>query len=118
MRPGFTLVELSIVLVIIGLLIGGILVGEDLIQASKIRAQISQIESIRTGALTFKLKFGALPGDLPNASSFGLTQAGGLSDMYSSEPASAGDGAIMSCHNDSLSLGTFPPYGRTGTSRG
>ena len=38
---GFTLIELSIVLVIIGLLVGGVLVGQDLIRAAGVRAQIS-----------------------------------------------------------------------------
>ena len=47
-KSGFTLVELSIVLVIIGLIIGGVVVGRDLIDAATIRAQISQIEKYNT----------------------------------------------------------------------
>ena len=43
---GFTLIEMSIVLVIIGLVVGGVLVGQDLIRAAYERAQISQIENI------------------------------------------------------------------------
>lgn len=64
-RVGFTLIELSIVLVIIGLIIGGVLVGRDLIAAASIRAQISQIESYNTAVNTFKLKYDYLPGDIP-----------------------------------------------------
>jgi prepilin-type N-terminal cleavage/methylation domain-containing protein len=41
---GFTLIELSIVLVIIGLIIGGVLVGQDLIHAAQTRAAVSQLE--------------------------------------------------------------------------
>src|ERR1700753_1576823 len=67
MRQGFTLIELSIVLVIIGLIVGGILVGQDLIKAAEVRAQISQIEKFNTAVNTFRGKFGALPGDLPPA---------------------------------------------------
>ncbi|MEQ1704416.1 MAG: prepilin-type N-terminal cleavage/methylation domain-containing protein [Rickettsiales bacterium] len=76
---GFTLVELSIVLVIIGLIIGGVLVGRDLINAAAIRSQISQIEQIRTAVKTFKLKYGELPGDISasNASSSGFTTRSG-----------------------------------------
>ena len=63
-QSGFTLIELSIVLVIIGLIVGGVLVGQDLIKAATIRSQISQIEKYNQAANTFRLKFGGLPGDL------------------------------------------------------
>ena len=64
MRAGFTLIEMSIVLVIIGLVVGGVLVGQDLIRAAYVRAQISQIEKFNTAVNTFYGKYGALPGDL------------------------------------------------------
>lgn len=63
-RHGFTLIELSLVLVIVGLIIGGILVGKDLIQAAEIRAQMSQFERYQTAVNTFKLKYNYLPGDI------------------------------------------------------
>jgi prepilin-type N-terminal cleavage/methylation domain-containing protein len=77
-KRGFTLVELSIVLVIIGLIIGGVLVGRDLIEASTIRAQITQIEKYNSEVNTFRSKYGGLPGDLPNpaASQFGFAARG------------------------------------------
>ena len=73
-KSGFTLIELSIVLVVIGLIVGGVLVGQDLIKAAEIRAQISQIEKYNTAANTFKNKYGYLPGDIPDpyASNFGF----------------------------------------------
>src|ERR1700691_433072 len=64
-QSGFTLIELSIVLVIIGLIVGGVLVGQDLIRAAEVRAQISQIEKYNTAVNTFRDKYNALPGDLP-----------------------------------------------------
>lgn len=78
-KAAFTLVELSIVLVIIGLIIGGVLVGRDLISTSEIRSQISQVEQYKTSVNAFKLKYGYLPGDMPDtaAASFGLTGNGG-----------------------------------------
>jgi prepilin-type N-terminal cleavage/methylation domain-containing protein len=70
---GFTLVELSIVLVIIGLLIGGVLVGRDMIDSARIRSQISQIEQYKTAVNTFKNKYNGLPGDLRMAQNFGFS---------------------------------------------
>lgn len=77
-RSGFTLIELSIVLVIIGLLVGGVLVGRDLIASAAIRAQIGQIEKFNSAINTFRTKYNALPGDIaePNASGFGLFPRG------------------------------------------
>ena len=75
---GFTLIELSIVLVVIGLIVGGVLVGQDLIRAAGERAQITQIEKFNTAANTFFGKYGYLPGDIkdPDASSFGFKARG------------------------------------------
>jgi prepilin-type N-terminal cleavage/methylation domain-containing protein len=69
-KGAFTLIELSIVLVIIGLIVGGILVGRDLIHAAEIRTVISEREKIVTAINTFKLKYNAIPGDMANAESF------------------------------------------------
>ena len=73
---GFTLIELSIVLVIIGLIIGGILVGKDLIVAAANRAYISQLEKYNTATNAFKLKYGCLPGDCAIATKIGLQDDG------------------------------------------
>jgi prepilin-type N-terminal cleavage/methylation domain-containing protein len=80
MKAGFTLVELSIVLVIIGLITGGVLVGRDLIDAAAIRAQISQIEKYQATVNTFRGKYGYLPGDIPDptASQYGFGARGGF----------------------------------------
>jgi prepilin-type N-terminal cleavage/methylation domain-containing protein len=64
-EEGFTLVELSIVLVIIGLIIGGVLAGQDMIRAAEIRAQVAQIQGLDTSANVFRDKYGYAPGDLP-----------------------------------------------------
>ena len=63
MKNGFTLVELSIVLVIIGLLIGGILVGQSLVDSAKLKSFISQIQQFDIAVNNFKQKFKGLPGD-------------------------------------------------------
>lgn len=63
MKNGFTLVELSIVLVIIGLLIGGILVGQSLIDSTKINQAVRQIQQYDIAVSQFQNKFRQLPGD-------------------------------------------------------
>jgi len=73
---GFTLIELSIVLVIIGLIVGGVLTGQSLTRAAEVRAQLTQIEKYNSAVNTFRSKYGALPGDLNNivATAFGFQQ--------------------------------------------
>jgi prepilin-type N-terminal cleavage/methylation domain-containing protein len=77
-NQGFTLIELSIVLVVIGLIVGGILVGQNLINSATARAQVTQIEKYNTAVNTFRGKYGGLPGDMSAsiASQFGFMGRG------------------------------------------
>ncbi len=68
-RHAFSLVELSIVLVILGLLVGGILAGQSLIHASELRSVMSDATRYRTAISAFRDKYFALPGDFANATS-------------------------------------------------
>ena len=69
-RKGFTLIELSIVLLIVGLLIGGIISGKGLIINGKVRATIRDLNFYKSIINTFYDTYGYFPGDLPNASSY------------------------------------------------
>lgn len=64
---GFTLIELSIVLVIIGLIVGGIVGGQSLIHSSKINGIIKEVNQYKTAIRAFELKYDTLPGDMRNA---------------------------------------------------
>ncbi len=72
---GFSLVELSIVLVILGLLTGGILAGQSLIRASELRSVSTEYNRYVTAMQTFRDKYFALPGDMTNATKFWGTSA-------------------------------------------
>jgi len=76
-NAGFTLIELSIVLVIIGLLVSSILVGKELIASSTISAQITQIRNYQASSDTFRAKYDAIPGDFAKADDFGFIGAPG-----------------------------------------
>lgn len=66
-KQGFTLVELSIVLVIIGLLIGGILAAQSMIKTTQVQAFVRQVGQFDSAVANFQDKFGALPGDSATA---------------------------------------------------
>jgi len=71
-QKGFTLVELSIILVIIGLIISSVLVGQDLVRSAELRALVTQYESFNAAIGTFRGKYGGMPGDVRGAADFGF----------------------------------------------
>jgi len=66
-QSGFTLVEIAIVLVIIGLLLGGVLKGQELINSAKVKNFASDIRNISTFVYAYQDRFRALPGDDPRS---------------------------------------------------
>jgi prepilin-type N-terminal cleavage/methylation domain-containing protein len=69
-NSAFSLIELAIVLVILGLLAGGVLVGRDLIRAAEIRSITSDIDNYKSAVYVFQLKYNCLAGDCPNATNY------------------------------------------------
>ena len=66
-QSGFTLIEIAIVLVIIGLLLGGVLKGQELITSARVRNLISQQDGVKAAYFGFLDRFRALPGDYSQA---------------------------------------------------
>ena len=64
---GFTLVELAVVMIIIGLLVGGILKGQEMIANTQVTSTIAQIKAIDGAVGTFRDMYEAFPGDMAGA---------------------------------------------------
>ena len=83
-QSGFTLVEIAIVLVIIGLLLGGILKGQELVQNARVRNLADQQNAVAAAYFAFQDRYRALPGDyaagntnIPNVTSAPCGGGGG-----------------------------------------
>lgn len=87
-RKGFTLVELSIVLVIIGLIIGGVLTGQQIIQNARVTNALNTIQAYQAQFQTYVQNYGALPGDDSGA-------ATRFSGVVPSSPIGNGDGTLQ-----------------------
>lgn len=81
-RRAFTLIELSIVLVIIGLLVGGVLAGQSLIRAAELRAITREFQAYQTALGAFKDKYDAIPGDMVNAVKYWGAQVGATTNGF------------------------------------
>ena len=67
-QKGFTLIEIAIVLVIIGLLLGGVLKGQELINTARVRALNNSVDGITAAWFGFQDRYRSLPGDYLTAS--------------------------------------------------
>ncbi len=114
-EQGFTLVELAIVMVIIGLLIGGILKGQELINNAKISATVTQLKSMDAAMNTFQDKYAALPGDmlrasdrLPDCTTAPCSTSGNGNSRYEnvagSTPTNAQEGTVAFAHLSAADL--------------
>src|SRR5260221_5015682 len=101
-EAGFTLVEIAIVLVIIGLLVGGVLKGQEMITQAKIKNIINDFNGVTVAVTSYQDRYRAIPGDGQNATTRWTTQA----------PASGnGNGIIAGLYsaNDTSGTGGAPP---------
>ena len=80
-QAGFTLIEIAIVLVIIGLLLGGVLKGQEMITSSKIKRTSNDYNGVAAAVYSYLDRYSALPGDDPNANArWGITITSGDGD--------------------------------------
>jgi prepilin-type N-terminal cleavage/methylation domain-containing protein len=94
-QQGFTLVEIAIVLVIIGLLLGGILRGQELINNARVRNTIDQVNGVKAAYFGFQDRFRLIPGDL-NAAGVAVVGNGALAATGAVDgTVAAGDSATV-----------------------
>src|SRR5215207_6758646 len=92
---GFTLIEIAIVLVIIGLLLGGVLKGKELITGARVRNLIQQQDGVKAAYFGFLDRFRALPGDYAQAT----TTITNISTAACNSGNGNGDGQIGTGNN-------------------
>lgn len=107
-QKGFTLIEMSIVLVIIGLIIGGILKGQEIIESSRQKNLITQVNAVRAALTTFQDRYRALPGDY----SLATTR---ISTAASAFVNGDGNGVIGTSGANAAALAALPGQNAAGT---
>jgi prepilin-type N-terminal cleavage/methylation domain-containing protein len=105
-QSGFTLVEIAIVLVIIGLLLGGILKGQEMITQARIKNVMNDFNGVTAAYFSYQDRYKAVPGDDVNAGTrWGTTFAGAVSG--------SGNGVVGGTYD--LAPTTAPTAGNDGT---
>ena len=95
-QNGFTLIEIAIVLVIIGLLLGGVLKGQELITSARVRNLISMQDGIKAAYFGFLDRYRALPGDYAQAvANINGVTGGGACGIAATRGNGNGDGQVM-----------------------
>lgn len=95
---GFSLVEMAIVLVIIGLLLGGVLKGQELIGNAKVKTLGNDFRSMPLLLYGYQDRFRALPGDDPSV----RAHLGAVAGLLAPTPDTVGNGRIEGAYNSSL----------------
>ena len=131
-QNGFTLVEIAIVLVIIGLVLGGILKGQELIDSARVRSLSNKISDVRAVWYSFQDRYNSAPGDfsravaqIGNSTSNGdgngkvdtlkevagvwqhLAGAGFIPGVYDGDPAGLDDIADLNCRTNTCPSNPF-----------
>lgn len=107
-QSGFSLIELSVVLVILGLLTGGILAGKNLISTSQLHSVLAEYDQWQTAVNVFQQKYSAVPGDLTDATEYwGRADDGSFSGQCADPDTDVGTGTQTCNGNGDGYVGTW-----------
>jgi len=88
LQRGFTLVELSVVLLIVALLTAGVIAGRSILRESELKAMLTQVNNLKAATHEFALLYHRLPGDMERATDYWPDSANGNHDgRIESEPS-------------------------------
>lgn len=80
-QTGFTLVEIAIVLVVIGLLLGGVLKGQELVLNARIRSAINEYNNVASASFAYQDRYRQIPGDDDTVVDGGAGRWSGVANM-------------------------------------
>lgn len=103
-QTGFTLIELAIVLVIIGLLLGGVLRGQELINSARVKSLTRDFQNTQVYLYGYQDRFKSIPGDDGNAA----VRLPGPPPAISAAGANANNGRIDGAWNAPMAAGNEP----------
>ncbi len=104
LQKGFTFVEMAIVLTIMGLIVAGVMVGQQLAETARLKAMVSEVQTLKTAVGQFQYMYNGLPGDIADATDYwaGETTNGNSNGQIAPETSNEAFAAI-----EQLSLGGY-----------
>lgn len=102
-KAGFTIIEISIVIIVIGLLVVGVIGGREIIKQSELSSITTEYNEYRQAINAFELKYNGLPGDLKDATEYFGAMAGSLPFGWDSDCVNFMGQGVPSSGNETCS---------------
>ncbi len=100
-RRGFTLLELSIVIILVGLVAGMIMAGQELVRRQALHRMLEDASAYASAIQMFQQQYAALPGDMATATSvWGRADGGWPANSNCTDPTTAASNGKTTCNGD------------------